>query len=550
MPRSTGLKTAFVGAIVLPTVVQAQVIFATIARNGASGTVANGLPAGAYFSSFNGLSIDRHGSVLVRASGSHDLNGPSRGVWHLGTPNSASPQFLVYNSPTTGLPAGANWLEVDRTAFTHDLAGSSYINYSASFSTNPQGGGFRQALWHGPAGNQQMLAYQGMAASEIGTGVTIGSIGDGSPSINPRMYAGGNSISFVGLLDGSGINSSNRSTIWAATSSSGLALVARQGDQAVGLPAGSVYGDVVTRLNMSDSGAIAFYSTYTVGGVVQGQGVWSGRPTGTGGAGLQLFAKSGDAISSSESGVVFGQFVTPKLNSQGRVSFSATLQGAGVGSSNDVVMVSGTPGNLQVVAREGDQAPGVPVGLKYGNGFNILSVADTGRTLFRVQLSDSTSCIYSADPGQSPQLVMRSTQPVPGYPGSTLVSVGAVMNTEGIITWDINAIDPLGRLGSHSILAPDPSGNMTLVAKTGQLIEYAPGVFDTIDELTYLTTLGEDGRQVFSASGTLLISARLRNAASQSNMHILTARVVPAPSAGLCVLLGSLFATRRRSRSR
>jgi hypothetical protein len=57
-------------------------------------------------------------------------------------------------------------------------------------------------------------------------------------------------------------------------------------------------------------------------------------------------------------GVTFKTLGEPVINAQGRAAFTATVMGAGVSGANDTGLWWGAPGNVRMVARKGDTAPG------------------------------------------------------------------------------------------------------------------------------------------------------------------------------------------------
>lgn len=92
-------------------------------------------------------------------------------------------------------------------------------------------------------------------------------------------------------------------------------------------------------------------------------------------AGFSFVAKQGDVAPDSTgapSSLTFTDFEDPVLDSNGRVTFLAKLSGGG----NKNAIFSNADGTLKLVAREGDQPPGLPVGTEWKKlGKNDVSLA-------------------------------------------------------------------------------------------------------------------------------------------------------------------------------
>src|SRR5262249_42559607 len=106
------------------------------------------------------------------------------------------------------------------------------------------------------------------------------------------------------------------------------------------------------RLNSADQ--IAFW---------RGTGLWS-----EGSGAMHLVAGAGDHAAGTPSGVNFSSFgfsTTPAFNDAGQTAFWARLSGTGVDSTNDTGIWSEGSGDLQLVARTCQHAPGTPTGVLF-----------------------------------------------------------------------------------------------------------------------------------------------------------------------------------------
>jgi len=159
-------------------------------------------------------------------------------------------------------------------------------------------------------------------------------------------------LAFLASLDGPGVVDANDQGIWSEGSGSGLSLVAREGNQAPGTDVGVSFSSLGTPV-INSIGQTAFQSELVGAGVdaTNGRGIWSEKE----GTGLTLVARNGDLALGAGDGVYFsglGKFV---LNGNGQTAFWSSLVGSGVDTINDKsIWAEDISGNLQLIAREGD----------------------------------------------------------------------------------------------------------------------------------------------------------------------------------------------------
>ena len=128
-------------------------------------------------------------------------------------------------------------------------------------------------------------------------------------------------------------------------------------------------------------------------------------------------AVTGNAAPGTDGGTL-DFFQLPILDAMGHVTFAASVQGAGVTTSNDTGIWSETSGVLSLVAREGNQAPGVALGVNFGS-FSSIKMGSEGSIAFAASLVGSglvvvnDTGIWSASAGQL-QLVAREGSQAPG----------------------------------------------------------------------------------------------------------------------------------------
>ncbi len=254
--------------------------------------------------------------------------------------------------------------------------------------------------------------------------------------------------------------------------------VALTGVQAPGAPAGVTYlaffhhpttnAIALTQPGLNISGQVGFTGFLGGAGVTSANdlALWAGSP-----GSLVMAAREGSPAPGPPPGSVFGSFHTsPGLNASGEIVFQSFPGG----------LVAGNPGSLALVARNGTQAPGTPVGTTFSNPSDrVLNAA--GAVAFRSRLTGTgitaanNSGVWAGVPG-SVALVAREGSPAPGTPAGVNFS-------EEVSKLAINGAGALGfrgRLTGPGIVAfqndfgiwVGPPGGLVLAVRSGT---QAPG---------------------------------------------------------------------------
>ncbi len=365
-----------------------------------------------------------------------------------------------------GTPDGVNysgfWLPVlndaGQTAFQANLTGSG-VDF-----TNDDG------IWSEGSGSLALVARAGNQAPGTPSGNNF--IVLRSPVINDA----GQTAFYGGLRPGfNGVNGANDNGIWSEGSGS-LALVVRDGDQAPGTSSGVSYSSIYEdSIALNNAGRTSFFASLTLtdGGVnsTNNLGIWS-----DGSGSLALVARHGDQVPGTPSGVVYQFHVTirhPALNDAGQTAFWPRFAGdSGIGIWSE--------GSLALVARTGDQAPGMPSGVNFSSaGNDWIALNEAGQTVFLARLNDDRSGIWSEGSG-SMALVTSAGEQAPGAPsgvnfnGFNLPVLNNAGQTAFIATSLAgNGLDPTNDSGIWS----EGSGSLTLVAREG---DHAPGTPDGV----------------------------------------------------------------------
>ncbi|HEX6811229.1 MAG TPA: choice-of-anchor tandem repeat NxxGxxAF-containing protein [Planctomycetota bacterium] len=220
-----------------------------------------------------------------------------------------------------------------------------------------------------------------------------------------------------------------------------LAMILRAGDQAPGLPAGiflrsdtgSAQGPN-SAIRISPYGEILFWHSTLSDDA--GPAVTTANDTALfwGPAGnFTVLAREGDQVPFLPAGINYGplsiSLQNNAINASGEVLFPATLLGA-ITTANDSVLITGSPGNLVAVSREGDVLPNgevvIPVS---GSTMSFINqINQVGQVLhelrFDVNLpstataaNDRALAIWS---GGTDTIIAREGQQAPGLPAGVL----------------------------------------------------------------------------------------------------------------------------------
>lgn len=256
--------------------------------------------------------------------------------------------------------------------------------------------------------------------------------------------------------------------IWAGLPGS-IQPIALGTDVAPGTPGGQTFGSLLDPV-INSFGHIAFFSSLDGGG----SGIWSNR-SGT----LSLIARSGEQAPSMADGVQFLQPTAPVLNDADYVLFHGTLvTAADITAANDSGLWSDTSGSMELVVREGNDAPGTTSGVLFGQ-------------------FDTNSYVLNGD-GQ-------------------IAFLGRLTGT------DVTTANDVG------IWATDSSGEIQLIAREGNQLEVNPGDVRTIKELMFFSGTGNaDSRPSgFNDSGQLAYWVRFTDNSEGLFVSYTVAETIP-----------------------
>lgn len=499
-----------------------------------SGEQAPGAPSGVAFAGFEQVAINSSGQVAFRAYSpeSTDSGEGTVGVWSEG----AGALALVARSGDVA-PGGP-------AEVTYSNIGGPLISSTGAvaFAATVEGRGVTEAdnygVWSEAPGALSLVARTGDQAPGAADGVVF-------DTFSQLILGGGGHAAF------SATQSNGYSGIW-SEGHGAVAPVARGGDPVPGMSDGMTFLSVLSHSINSDghttfSGVVGGNGVGARDGVV---GVWSDR-SGT----LEAVALPGDPAPGVADGVTFARFANPTPNYPVRSAYQGFLSGDGVNGANNHGIWADHDGALALVARAGDAAPGTESDVHFDDlGLPLANTA--GETAFTASVAgagvDATNDqgIWSGRSGAL-ELVARNGDPAAGVPA------GAVF--EQFLAFSLNAAGSVafvGRLTGEGIdsgndlgiWAQDRAGALRLVARVGESLQVAPGDHRTIlsfgalplgNAYGFFTGTGnDDGRpSSFSDLGQVAFVARFAD--GTSGVFVSNVATAPEPNAALLLLIGA-----------
>jgi hypothetical protein len=449
-----------------------------------TGQPAPGMPAGMVFTRFfESPVLNDAGQAAFNA----DLNATGvdyQGIWSEGA---GSLNLVAANGQQAlGLPDGETYNSFPNPSIVINEAGITAFKATTSLRSSRFNAGF----WSIGPGNSQLIAISGQQAIGLPDGVFyLMDRDDASLVLNDAGQT-----AFVTYIYGSGMDDVGEA-LWAERNGS-LELVARSGSHAPGTPDGVNFLLLFPRGRraLNNSGQVAFLAALTDSGTGSDFGLWS-----EGSGSLALVARTGSQAPGMPDGVVFSGrfsagFTSPAFNNAGRMAFVGRVTGAGIDFTNDTGIWSDVAGSLALIVRSGDPAPGMPDGVKFGSLHSLLTgpaLNDAGQLAFFASLAgvgvDSTNdlSLWSGAPG-SLALVARRGDHAPGTEDGVVFRLSSaipplVLNATGQTAF-VARLEGSGISDSNDqgIWATDRSGVLQLIAREGDLLEVAPGDFRTI----------------------------------------------------------------------
>lgn len=282
-----------------------------------------------------------------------------------------------------------------------------------------------------------------------------------------------------------------------------------------GVGPGAIFIDLYSPL-LSDNGQALFSASIAGDGIDDSneRGLWRGADS----TSLQLIAQEGTPAIGAPPGRVFRSF-SGRISVNGRVAFRANatepdsfLGLRGLWRENAVSA-------LELMAIEGQQAPGLPEGLEY-SGFSDFLIDDQGRVAFQAVttdpdgLLDPVSGIWTENQAGEVTLYAKQGDQAPGLPaGFEFVSFRSLsVNSAGRVAFRSEVIGP----GEDDVLtevlwAEDPNGVLHPIVMEGQQLDVNddPSVEDlrTISSIAFVSGVGGGTSSGFNLRGDMAFQA-------------------------------------------
>jgi hypothetical protein len=521
-----------------------------------SDTQLPGLPPGASFnSSINGYSLNSAGQVSV--------------VGLLGLPDGSA----VAVSETTGslqvvarsgqsAPGSQSGVFENIGEISADASGR--ISFSAvlagTVATSNSG------IWTENGGTLRAIVVEGSDAPGTAVGAKFGNF-----TLHGTSYSSNEAGQIVfpaQLQQGSGgVTNSNDRGIWIDNGGL-LSLVAREASPAPDVAPGGTFA-TIRAAQINQSGQIVFPADLQPGTgdvTVDSQfGLWDGNP-----GAPELVARQGQHLPGTPDEHLLHHFYTYAIGDGGHVVFTAELGPFGVITIDNFNGIwSGKKNDLHLVARRGDHAPGTPAGAVYGgsgnsgSGFYPPAINIHGDVAFQSDLRvglggvnlSNDSAIWVEKSGIV-QLVVREGDFAPGVPGGFfhdfIEPAAPLFNNSGHIAFSAvlsSSNGAVSNANNRGIWAQDPLGTLTLVARTGDLVDVddGPGVdLRTISLLLLRSgSTGQSGTpNTFNDAGQLAFEARFTD--GTQGVFLWSPNNVPEPSTISVLLIGTTGLIRLR----
>jgi hypothetical protein len=269
-------------------------------------------------------------------------------------------------------------------------------------------------------------------------------------------------LTFRAALAGPGVTHENDAANFVGDAS-GVLLLARDDDPAAGLPGlvhqGQCYICSIGPIpgpGIDGARGTVFRTLLEAGTAFQGEGVFVSDELGL----VSPVLVTGDLAPGAPQFSTLQFLGVPVINSRGDIALGVRLR-------NDLLLghgaiYAGSPGNLRLVAEEGDPVPGLP-GIQLGVPQLVPEISRTGRVAFMAWLpvgATATTGLFSDRSGVL-ELLLRTGDPLPTEPGRTLGSFTApAMDREGRLT-------TLAFATSFQTIITERDGTWSSVARQG-----------------------------------------------------------------------------------
>lgn len=406
--------------------------------------------------------------------------------------------------PVPEMGAGAYIYKIDPGI---SLSDSNVVAFQSRIEGPGLGPGGIPAAWLADTGTVSIAVRRGQVAPGAEPRVF------GTPFSNSSFYITGPSVNtqgqfaFASTLEGAGITTAENG-VWTGTLQN-LHLIVRTGDVAPAPVAGAEFEAIESVPQLNELGKVVFQARLNAGGT----SIWVKNSES-----LSLVAKIGDPAADLPAGHTYGFLYhsRPTINDVGMVAFTGTIQGPSVESGYDGVLWAGEPGDLHVVARDGEAAVGGGPNARWrhiANGVAVLNNAGDVGFVACACGDDVRYGIWLVRADGSSRLIAIRGQIAPGAGGVAFGEIqrAPTLNARGQAAF-LSGLASSGA-SDEGIWATDRSGALQLVARRGQDLEVAPDDVRIV-EAVRLVLNGGGGNGLGSSlndRGELAFSAKFTN---------------------------------------
>jgi len=435
---------------------------------------------------------------------------PGQGIW-VGSPG-ALQLVAVSGAPAPAAGDDVRFKDIDNPV----LNDAGQVAFSATLTGTGVTQDNDESLWLRSADGLKLLAREGAtapgASGQPWSGFVDLRFGDYFPAFCGPTLNNTGQVVFQGRLRDHGTG------IWLHSSGT-VRAIALGSDPAPGAPPGFTYGDFDGSPRLSDSGKLAFEHRH------DGFGIWAGSPES-----LQPIALKGNPAPDAGP-ATYAWLHSPKLNSSSIVGFSAAID-------TDRALYVGPLDSPRLVARTGQPAPGMQ-----DRTFDFFLggpvVYDSGNFAFEA--------ILNQEPGTKQQsgiwmgssdalnLIALSGSPAPGLDGvvGNSFSLPQLCDSGHLLFYA--SLTGLGvtQDNDYSLWLRDPSGNLTLILRTGD-----PFLLPDHSSRIIKSCAGHD----LTRLGDLLLTLNFTDRSS----GVFMANIIPEPTTSGFLAAAVLFLSFRR----
>lgn len=474
-----------------------------------------------------------------------DPSDPFFGLRRLWTEDEPGEPRLMVSAGDTPFPESGS--EID-SIFLNSPAPTNEAGQTLIFPARLTGPGVDDSnnvsVWIEQAGSLQLVARTGDQVPGFADDVVFAPFFLAAHEFNEAGQ-----VLLSGPIAGPDVDATNDQTVWLGDSST-LRLIAREGDQAPGMPAGVSLFSVSPPIHdgdfkgevLNDTGQSVLDVELAEDGVNSDLTAIYVEHAGS----FRLVAKDGDAAPGLREGVVFQSVFSLGIDAAGQTAFVGTLEGQGFDVTNHAGIWKETGDVASLVARQGIPAPGTDpgvtfqgIGSSFGPGGDVVIKA----SLTGPGVESLNRLGIWTDAGGTLELVARSGDQAPGFPDGVPFqgfSIGRVNEAGQFLIQATVGDDPF-LPGVSGIWATDRNGDLQLIVAAGDVLEVAPGEFRTVASAS--AGIGSPDAETrtmsfFNARGEVLFGADFTD--GTHGIFVSDRVAVPEPASAVLLALGGL----------